>query len=135
MKYSIPKISNEKIQEMLNKMAPVVKGEREEESQELFWIEIPHAREVSFIWSPVLKGKAVGLKKVSSIQTFHSYGYYSFFKPSLAEVLSQIPEQYLDGSVVAFETIGPRDISDIKKQWDVVQAGFHVAETILYGKA
>jgi hypothetical protein len=50
------------------------------------------------------------LKEIDRIWTLHRYGHYSLFKPSVAEVLMQIPENLLD-NVDFFLVRGP-DTSD-----------------------
>lgn len=60
--------------------------------------------------------------------------YYGIFKPSIAEVLAQIPEELIE-QTVAFETIGPADADALNKERDALNAGFHVATTRLYGRS
>jgi hypothetical protein len=75
-----------------------------------------------------------GLKPIRDIRTHHTYGYYGFFKPAIAEVLAQIPEDILE-QVVAFEIIKwPQDADDLNKELEALNAGYHVAITRLYSK-
>ena len=74
------------------------------------------------------------MKEVARIRTLHTYAYYGFFKPSIAEVLAQIPSHLVD-SVIAFETKGPGDADDLNDDRSALNAGFHAATTILYGEA
>lgn len=69
---------------------------------------------------------------LTEIRTLHTYGSPCFFKPSVAEVLAQIPDDMLEG-VVAFETRGPSDVADMNRESEALNAGFHVARTRLYG--
>ena len=78
--------------------------------------------------------KADSLKALGTIATLHAWGYYGVFKPSIAEVLAQIPAGYLD-EVVAFEVAGPKDAEDLNREKEALDAGFHVARTTLYAKA
>lgn len=71
------------------------------------------------------------LKEKTRIRTLHSYGYYGFFKPSVAEVIAQATDEELDG-VVGFATIGPSTAEDLNKEREALNAGVHVAETILF---
>lgn len=71
------------------------------------------------------------MREVSRINTYHTYGHPAMFKPSIAEVLAQIPDDLL-GSVSAFEVSGPGHVDDINREREARDAGFHVAETILY---
>jgi hypothetical protein len=59
----------------------------------------------------------------------HRYGYHGFFKPSIAEVLCQMPAG-LDADF--FEVIGPETAEDLNNELDALKAGFHVATTIFY---
>jgi len=132
----IPKISDKKLEELCKRIKPVVRyvrmwfgGKSEYESDDrgdLYYIKDVDPRGVAFTWDPKKKKKAKGLEKICDIETFHTYGYYGFFKPSIAEVISQIPEEYLD-EVAAFET--STDCS-----MDYVNDGYHATMTTLYRK-
>jgi hypothetical protein len=97
----------------------------------LFFIKPVDLKNVSFIWSPKPTKEARGLKKLQVITTYHTYGYHGMFKPSIAEVLTQIPQD-LTGRVVAFEVKGPETAEDLNKHPVELNEGFHVAETTLY---
>ncbi len=107
-------ISDERLQELYQKIKPVVrfakvsyggqsKCERHPEG-DLYFIEDVDLRKTAFTWDPKPKEKAKKLKHLEDIKTFHTYGYYGFFKPSIAEVIAQIPESLLE-KTVAFETL------------------------------
>lgn len=89
----------------------------------------PHGQ--AFTWDPKPSEPADNLSVVCRIYTLHRYGYYGFFKPSIAEVLAQIPTEVAQ-RVVAFETDGPDDADDLNEDLFALDAGFHVAETTLY---
>lgn len=60
----------------------------------------------------------------------HCWGYYGFFKPSVGEVIRQIPNEYLE-KVVAFEIIdGAIAMNSTFKE--ELNAGFHVSIVRLY---
>jgi hypothetical protein len=86
------------------------------------------------MWSPKISERAVDLKVVGRIFTLYEYGYYGFFKPSIAEVLAMIPE-HLEDVVVAWELIGPNNADDLSRQLAAVYDGYQVATAILYAKA
>lgn len=65
------------------------------------------------------------------IRTLHRFAYYGFFKPSVAEVLQQIPEELLEQTDY-FLVRGPKTADDLNKS-NTLSMGFHAAETILYG--
>jgi hypothetical protein len=121
-------LSDEEITELVQKIRPVVC----DESGRYFYIKPVDPREESFIWDPTLTDEAVGemgsIARVATIYTLHEYGAPSFFKPSIAEVLSMIP-QHLLGKITAFETISP---DSPEGQWPALKEGYHVAVTHLY---
>lgn len=89
---------------------------------------------VSYIWEPISAKRAVGIKPLCDIRTYHGYGHYGMFKPSIAEVLAQIPDEHLS-KVVAFEIVNcPKDADDLNKEQEALNAGYHVATTRLYIK-
>ncbi len=90
---------------------------------------------VAYTWAPRPLFWAWRLKPLCDITTYHSWSYYGFFKPSVAEVLSQIPAEHLD-RVVAFEIVGrpvwAEDMTKDKESKVAFDAGYHVATTRLY---
>jgi hypothetical protein len=90
----------------------------------------------SYIWDPKFKKdeKLPKLEVLQDIHTFHSYGFYGLFKPSIGEVVAQIPDE-LFHDVYGFEIIGqPESSEDLNKYIHYVNAGYHVAVTRLYKK-
>ena len=126
-KYQIPALSDKQLATRYARIHPVVR----DDDDRLRYIVPPAPRTQAFTWDPKVQEKAEGLTVLRTIPTLHTYGYYGFFKPTVAEVLAQIPEEDLE-RVVAFETNGPKDVNDLHAQWDVVNAGFHQAQTVLY---
>ena len=61
-------------------------------------------------------------------ECIHKYGYYGFFKPSIAEVLAQIPERDIQ-LVDAFEIILQFDSSHNQIVFD---NGYHMSKVRLY---
>lgn len=119
---SIPEISDAKLEELYKRIKPVVgrKGK-------LYYIKDEDLRKVAFTWEPKLKNKAKKLERLCDITTYHTYGYHGFFKPSIAEVIAQIPENYLD-ETVAFETFTDLTLENIV-------GNYHVTTTRLYTKS
>ncbi len=126
----IPEITDERLAELAARIKPVVRNR----SNALAYIKPCDLRNVAFTWSPKITRKAANLVKHATIRTLHRYGYYGLFKPSIAEVLAQIPADLID-ETVAFETIGPSDATDLGKESEALNAGFHVATTRLYGRS
>lgn len=119
-------LSDSEIASMLDHVRPVVcRGEK------LYYIELVDPRTIAFTWDPQPIVEATNLAPFATLYTLHSYGYYGMFKPSLAEVLAMIPQQLIN-VVAAFETNGPDDAQDLRRQWAATDAGWHVANTTLY---
>ena len=121
----IPKVPKEIIIELSKIIRPVV-----EKGGRLYYIEPVDLFNTAYAWSPKLAEEATDLSVGSTITTYHSYSYYGFFKPTIAEVLSQLPhwEHVLDG-VFAF-SISMKD-EDIEIDYD---DEYHKAKTTLYHK-
>lgn len=127
---NIPKISTEELEARYKKIKPLVR----DLTGTLHWIRRPDSlTNASFTWDPVFLKEAVGLVPVETIKTLHAYGYYGVFKPSVQEVLAQVPSHLL-GSVDAFSADGPRTSADLNRFRDELNAGFHVALTTFYRK-
>ena len=120
-------LPDEEIARRAKTIRPVVKfGEK------LHYIKPVDLHTVAYTWDPKKAEKATGLKPLKEITTLHRWSYYGFFKPSIAEVLSQIPEDLVD-RVVAFQIIEcPETAEDLNKNYFELISGFHVATTLLY---
>ncbi len=121
-------LTDDEIARLLENIKPVVRGE----DDQLYYIAPIDPKKVSFIWGPHLTNKATDLGEIAKIYTLHTWGYFGFFKPSLEEVLSMIPQRMIE-IVKAFEIIGPDDAHDLNRQSSAISAGYQVAVTILYG--
>lgn len=70
------------------------------------------------------------LSVLADVKMLHSWSYYGIFKPSVSEVIRQIPKEYLE-KVVAFEIInGAIGMDTIFKA--ELEEGFHVSIVRLY---
>lgn len=126
----IPKISNDRLAELAARIKPVVRNR----NGALAYIKPCDLRHEAFTWDAKTTRKAKNLVKHATIRTLHTYGYYGMFKPSVAEVLAQIPVELIE-QTVAFETVGPADADALNKESAALNAGFHVATTRLYGRS
>lgn len=127
-RYRIPRITNEELAELAKRIKPVMRGA----GNKLFYGKIdPDLRGTSYTWNFKATKEATGLFEFATIRTLHTYGSPMLFKPSVAEVIAQIPREYCD-RVVAFEiTQRPVHSDDLIKERDALNAGFHVAVTAL----
>jgi hypothetical protein len=157
-KVYVPRISDERLEELAKRIKPIVQMERVSSSNEdnddgsftittspdpegdwvpwrtgeKYFIKDVDLRGVAYTWSPEPTKLASNLKTHADITTYHAYGYYGMFKPSIAEVLAQIPEEYVD-KIVAFEIIkSPETAKDFNYDLAAFNAGYHVATTRLY---
>ncbi len=123
----IPKLSKAEFARRLARIKPVIR-----KGKKLHYIEDVSPITAAYTWDPKLLDEAVGLTPITKIRTLHSWGHYSMFKPSIGEVLSQIPADLVD-KVSAFEiTKSPENADDLNREKEALNAGFHVAETTLY---
>lgn len=135
---SIPKISKEELIDRYKRIKPIVTIDgvkyflREFNEREL--------RNISYIWKKEEdKREKVDMdmyveRQDLDFECLHRYGYYGLFKPSIAEVLSQISE--LDVTFVdAFEIIeSPETCADFKRNPVAFDQGFHSSTVRLYTK-
>jgi hypothetical protein len=117
---SVPRITNERLAELLVRIRPVCQFEGR-----LHYIRPVDPRRIAFLWDPQSDGMADNLVALECVMTRHDYGHPSLFKPTIAEVLAQIPEDVVD-RVVAFETSRNADFDE--------HSDCHVTSTILYGR-
>ena len=129
----IPEISNERLAELHARIKPVVRGAKttkgvvRHDEGDLYYIQDVDLRGESFIWDPTLTELAEGLNEFARIETAHTCGYYGIFKPSIAEVLAQIPVAFLD-RCMAYECC----VGDV----DIIEGGSaHRVMTVLYERA
>jgi|SRR6266850_5096884 len=124
----VPRLPEDRIRELAGRIKPVVEFKREGRC----YIKPVDVFAEAFTWDSEPASKATGLKPLCDITTYHPYGYYGFFKPSIAQVILQIPQEHLD-TVIAFEIVKSPDIPDgLDPESDVFNAGYHVATTRLY---
>ena len=124
----IPKVPATRIAELADRIKPVIQFKR----HGICYIEPVDLFNVAYTWDPKPAEEAKGLKVLCDITTYHGYGYYGCFKPSIAEVLAQIPAEHLD-KVIAFEIVkSPQTADDLNREPEALNAGYHVATTRLY---
>ncbi|HEY4506152.1 MAG TPA: hypothetical protein VJJ24_01765 [Candidatus Paceibacterota bacterium] len=130
----IPPITDEHLRELAGRIKPVIqfkhRGFRRKGRR---YVKPVDLRGVAYTWDPKPARPARDLEPIVDITTYHSYGAPVFFKPSIAEVLAQIPAEYLD-AVVAFEIVeSPEHRDDLYRDGgEALNAGYHVATTRLY---
>jgi hypothetical protein len=126
----IPEIADDRLNELCARIKPVIefKGVKH-------YIKPCHLRNVAYTWDATKAAKAPPLTELRVIRTYHTYGYYGMFKPSIAEVIAQIPPDVID-QVTEFEIVKrPLEAKDLNEEKRALNAGFHVATTVLYVRA
>lgn len=83
---TVPEISNERLDELLAKFSPLIIR-----NGKYFKIAKCDPRRTAFTWDPALLEEVAFVPSLA-VSTDHTCGYHAFFKPSLAEVLAQIPD-------------------------------------------
>lgn len=132
-------LPKEEIVDRYSRIKPVV-----EKDGKLYWLR-PFSRhelfDISYLWNdetdqPVQDGEIVPIQG-RDFRCLHKYGYYGLFKPSVAEVLTQIDPE-LANTVAAFEIIdSPETAHDFYKDEFTSAAfdsGYHVSTVRLYRK-
>jgi hypothetical protein len=152
---SIPKVPEKTIRELAKRIRPVMRfarvtpqmGKKDDEVRlklnrkgklvlddrgSFYYLKPVSLFTTAFTWPGVPKAdvRAPRLQQLRTITTYHTWAYYGFFKPTISEVLAQIPADILD-QVIAFELEPP---ADPLEPWNIVQAGHHVAQTTFYTK-
>lgn len=112
---SVPKIKqlpDNELKRRLTFITPIVTDEEDKKTRPLLTQSVDFWR-TAFMWSPQLGDpidlKATTLWDVARIETHHTCGYIGLFKPSLGEVLSQIPEDLVE-DITHFETLMSDDV-------------------------
>ena len=135
-KVSIPDIGKEELLARYKRIKPIV----EIEGKKYFLREFTadELSGISYIWNASEnKRELVDMNEYvprleCDFECIHKYGYYALFKPSIAEVLAQIPERELK-YVDAFEIIeSPKTEKDFNKNKIVFDNGFHISKVRLY---
>jgi len=129
----------DRISELCKKIKPTVRFSRiigfllrPSQFGSLYHIDPVDPFNVAYTLEPQPNSKAKRLEKICDITTYHAFGYYGLFKPSIAEVIAQIPEKHL-GRTVAFEiVVWPETREDLSEQWDVVNEGYLGGPRISY---
>jgi hypothetical protein len=127
----VPEMSGARIRELAERIKPVMEFKEEGRC----YIKPVDIFAESFTWDPEPATKALGLKSICDITTYHPYGYIGNFKPSVAQVILQIPREHLD-KVIAFEIVKvPDEFPDNSSpEYEALDAGYHTARTRLYSR-
>lgn len=105
---TLPQISDDKLLELYSRIRPI----RRDDDGDPCWVKefsLERLRGSSYVGDSEDVGEKVAdtgivLTPIGAFKCLHGYGYYGFFKPSIAEVLAQIPYGFIDDAN-AFEIV------------------------------
>lgn len=136
-KMSIPQISDEEILKRYEHIKPVITvNDKLYHFKEFTLDEI---RNISYIWNYVedireeVTADELEIIPGQDFICLHTYAYYGLFKPSIAEVLSQIDDSII-GAVAAFEIISDYPLPD-SLCYIAAKNSLHVSMVRLYRKS
>lgn len=133
-KLEIPEIDDKRLKELYQLLKPIVTIDEMKYLLREFTLQ--ELRNQSYIWNRHEdKRDVVDSSKLEIVDDFlclHTYGYYGLFKPSIAEVLSQAPENVIEQANI-FEIIErPETREDVFKYKEVIDNGFHLSKVRAY---
>ena len=133
-KLEIPEIDDKRLKELYQLLKPIVTIDEMKYLLREFTLQ--ELRNQSYIWNCVEDKRDVvdpsRLETVDDFLCLHTWGYYGLFKPSIAEVLSQAPENVI-AEANTFEIIeSPETREDVFKYKEVIDNGFHLSKVRAY---
>lgn len=133
-KLEIPEIDDNRLKELYKLLKPIVTIDEMKYLLREFTLQ--ELRNQSYIWNRAEdKRDVVDPSKLETVDDFlclHTWGYYGLFKPSIAEVLSQAPENVIE-QANTFEIIeSPETREDVFKYKKVIDNGFHLSKVRAY---
>lgn len=133
-KLEIPEIDDNRLKELYQLLKPIVTIDEMKYLLREFTLQ--ELRNQSYIWNRTQdKREVVAPSKLETIDDFlclHTCGYCGLFKPSIAEVLSQAPENVVE-QANTFEIIErPYTYEDISKYKEVINNGFNLSKVRAY---
>lgn len=133
-KLEIPEIDDKRLKELYHLLKPIVTIDEMKYLLREFTLQ--ELRNQSYIWNrDEDKRDIVDPSRLETVDDFlclHTWGYYGLFKPSIAEVLSQAPENVI-AEANTFEIIeSPETREDVFKYKEVIDNGFHLSKVRAY---
>jgi hypothetical protein len=131
----IPEISEDRLRKLYSRIKPLVE-DRDGNKYTLEEFTPDELRELSYSWNHEEDRKDIidtnNLETIQDFPCLHTWGYYGLFKPSIAEIRSQMPAEVTEEADF-FEIVEwPKDANDLNKQIDIVNAGFHLSTVRAY---
>lgn len=95
----------------------------------------------AFLWDPIYTGPMMEIweedVKEVEITTLHTWAYYGFFKPTIAEVIAQIPEGFFEKTIAFYICESPQQPKDFYSNYEekvIFDSGYHIAKTRIFVK-
>ena len=134
LKPFLPKIDDNKLVELYKTLKPIVTIEGIKYLLKEFTLK--QLRNQSYLfYAEQDKREIVEPEKLEIIDDFlclHTWGYHALFKPSIAEVLAQMPD-YVAKEANTFEMIEyPETMDDIFRYPEIIDNGFHLSKVRAY---
>ena len=130
-------LDDKKLEELNNKIIPIIEKNgkkyttynnfslKEVKGKGYFANEASFAKEV----------EPYSLSEITCVEMLHRYCRSEVVNPTIAEILSQIPDEYLE-KTIAYEVVEyAKFAADFLKHKDEFDDGFHVSKVVLYKKA
>lgn len=126
-KIILPHLTDDELLARYRRIKPIVSY------QELYYYlkryNVDMMRNQSYIWNleKDIRNQVdmTDAKTIAEFPCYHTYGWYGFFKPSIAEVLQQFPDDYLEEANAFYMTSSPENDFDLNLQSEIVNAGCH----------
>ena len=126
-KIILPHLTDDELLARYKRIKPIVYY------QELYYFLKRYSAEMmrneSYIWNIKKDIRAqvdmTDVKTIAEFPCYHTYGWYGLFKPSIAEVLQQFPDDALEEANAFYMTSTPANEYDLGLQSEIVKAGCH----------
>lgn len=130
----LPEIDDDELRKLYKTLKPIVTIEEIKYLLKEFSLE--QLRNQSYIWDAERdKREIVEPEKLEIVDDFlclHTWGHYGLFKPSIAEVLAQVPD-YVVKEANTFEIIeSPQTREDVFRYPEIIDNGFHLSKVRAY---
>lgn len=126
-KIILPQISDEELWERYKKIYPLV------EYNDNYYYLKPYTMEMLRHQPFIHNSKndireqvdITNAKTLTEFSCYHTYGYYGLFKPTIAEILQQFPDEALIEANAFFMYQIPESIKELNEQQEIINLGCH----------
>ena len=123
----LPHISDNELLERYIKIKPI--ASYEETYYYLKKYNVDKMRNQSYIWNLEKDIRGIvdmtGAETITEFPCYHTYRYPGLFKPSIAEVLQQFPDDALEEANAFYISSYPQTAHDLNLQSEILTAGCH----------